>query len=181
MTEISYPSVLIGISICWIFMRMAFCIAARRVSIRREAQLLLVYFCLIVIARFTFFPFGTVNGSIRPLLFDPARMFPPRINLIPFVYLFDYPTRSEALLNLIGNTAMFLPVGIIWPTVFRALNTPSRVIAAGAGFTLAIELLQLPFFDRVTDIDDLILNLTGYMLGWCIVMLVRACRKKASE
>ena len=34
--------------------------------------------------------------------------------------------------------------------------------------SLAIEILQLPFFDRISDIDDLILNALGYSMGYGI-------------
>ena len=130
--------------------------------------------CLIVVARFTFFPFSKVNGKIQPLVFDASKVFPVRLNLIPIVYLFDYEIRREALINLIGNTAMFIPIGIIWPSVFRKMDSPETIIAAGVGFSLAIEILQLPFFDRVSDIDDLILNSLGYLMGYGIFLTVKA-------
>jgi glycopeptide antibiotics resistance protein len=72
------------------------------------------------------------------------------------VYLTDYEALWEMKVNIIGNVAMFIPIGIIWPFVYRKLDTHKKVIAAGVGFSLLIEILQLPFYDRVTDIDDLI-------------------------
>ena len=68
---------------------------------------------------------------------------------------------------------MFVPVGIVYPIVYKKLNTHVKVIAAGIGFSLAIELLQLLFFDRVSDVDDLILNSLGYLLGYLIYLLVK--------
>ena len=115
---------------------------------------------------------------MQPLLFDAARIFPPRINLIPLLNLFDYEIRREALINLIGNTAMFVPLGIIWPSVFRKLDTHQKVIGAGAGFSLIIEILQLPFFDRVSDIDDLLLNSIGFIAGYLIYVLVIKIKDK---
>ena len=79
---------------------------------------------------------------------------------------------KEALLNLIGNTAMFIPLGIVWPAVFKRLNTHGKVIAAGVGISLTIEILQLPFFNRATDIDDLILNSAGFLMGYGIYLAV---------
>ena len=83
-----------------------------------------------------------------------------------------------ATLGLSDNTAMFIPLGIVWPAVFKKLNTHGKVIAAGVGVSLAIEILQLPFYDRVTDIDDLILNSLGYLIGYGIFLLVRKLKKK---
>ena len=173
MIEISYMQMVLAISVIWLLVRAICWAKAKGIDWRRELQLLLVYICLVVVVRFTFCPFGKVDGKIQPLLFDPQKVFPLWVNFRPFVYLFDYPTLKEILLNLIGNTAMFIPLGIVWPSVFKKLNTHWKVISAGAGVSLTIEILQLPFFGRASDIDDLILNCLGYLLGYGIWLLCR--------
>jgi len=178
MFNITYPALVTAITLVWVLVRIYCSKKPHTVSWKREAQLILVYICIVVVARFTFFPFSKVNGVIQPLVFDPARAFPPRINLIPIVYLMDYPEKREALLNFIGNTAMFVPLGIVWPSVYRELNTHGKAIAAGVVFSLLIEILQLPFFDRVSDIDDLILNSLGYLLGYGMYLLVKFTVRK---
>ena len=177
MIAIPYPVVIAGITLLWILLRTILCLRQGRICWKRELQLMLVYICIVVVTRFTFFPFSKVDGQVQPLLFDAARIFPPRINLRPVVYLFDYPVFREALLNLIGNTAMFLPLGIVWPSVFRQLDSHGKVIAAGVGCSLLIEILQLPFFDRVSDIDDLILNFLGFLTGYGIYLLVKTVKR----
>lgn len=179
MLLISYGHMLAFITILWVAVRAGVFLKYRVISWKRECMLLLAYICLIVVARFTFFPFTKVEGRIQPLIFDAAKVFPPRLNFLPVVNLLDYEIRREALVNLIGNTAMFLPIGIIWPLVFPRLDSHRKVIAAGVGFSLCIEILQLPFFDRVTDIDDLLLNSLGYLAGYGLYLLVkRSFRKK---
>ena len=178
MLYIHYSDIVVLISAVWLLVRVIQIIKKRRISLKRELQLLLVYVCLIVVARFTFFPFSTVNGQIQPLVFDPATAFPFRINCLPFVYLLDYPNKRDILLNVIGNTTMFLPLGIVWPIVFKELNTPKKAIAAGIGVSLCIEILQLPFYDRVTDIDDLILNTVGFLIGYLIFFVIHHVRRK---
>lgn len=171
MISISYCQMVIAISILWLVVRGICWIRSRKIDVVRELLLLLVYVCMIVVVRFTFCPFGKVDGKIQPLLFDPDRMFPFWLNLKPFIFLFDYPTMQEALLNLFGNIAMFIPLGIVWPCVFKKLDSHWKVIAAGVGVSLTIEILQLPFFGRASDIDDLILNSAGFILGYCIYLL----------
>lgn len=177
MIGISYCAMMTGITVLWIFVRGMVCLRQKRFSLKRELQLLLVYICVVVVTRFTFFPFSKVDGQVQPLLFDASRIFPPRINLLPVVYLFDYPIFREALINFIGNTAMFIPLGIVWPTVFRKLDTHGKVIAAGVGYSMLIEIFQLPFFDRVSDIDDLLLNSLGFLMGYGIYLLVRTLKR----
>ena len=181
MIQIPYFRTVILITCLWIFVRSFFWYREKHISPKRELELLLVYICIVVVTRFTFFPFSKVNGQVQPLLFDSSGIFPPRINLLPLVYLFDYEIRREALINVIGNTAMFIPIGIIWPWVFRKLDTAKKTIAAGVGFSLFIEILQLPFFDRVSDIDDLLLNSLGFLMGYGVYRLVRFISKIAKK
>ena len=173
MVRITYLQMVLAISTLWVILRLICWVKAKGVDWKRELQLLLMYICIVVVVRFTFCPFGKVDGKIQPLLFDAEKIFPLWVNFKPFVYLFDYPTVREALLNLVGNTAMFIPLGIVWPAVLKKLNTHWKVIAAGFGVSLTIEVLQLPFFDRVSDVDDLILNSLGYLLGYLIYLLVK--------
>lgn len=173
MLKISYAFLMTAITLLWILVRAYFCAKQKRFDWKRELQLILVYICIVVVARFTFFPFGKVDGKIQPLIFDAAKLFPPRVNFLPIVYLMDYPKLSEAMLNLIGNTTMFIPLGVIWPIVYKELNTHKKVIAAGIGVSLLIEILQLPFYDRVSDIDDLLLNSLGFLIGYGLYLLVK--------
>lgn len=177
MFQISYQTLVIAITVAWCLARLAVALKQKRASLKRELQLILVYICIVVVARFTFFPFSKVNGQIQPLVFNSANALPFRINWVPMVNLTDYPTMREILINVIGNTAMFIPLGIVWPCVYKELNTPVKAIAAGAGFSLLIEILQLPFYDRVSDVDDLILNSLGFILGYLIYLLARAIKR----
>lgn len=160
---ISFNVMMIFITITWILFRIIKGIRNQKVSIKREMQLLLVYICIIVICRFVYFPLQHDIYGIAPLVFAKNVVFPLRINLIPFNFLTDvYPGWQ---INIIGNILMFVPVGIVWPICFKELDNIKKTVLAGFGFTLLIELSQLPFFDRCSDVDDLILNTTGAAIG----------------
>lgn len=173
MIQISYTSMNLFITIVWILVRALCNTKNRKINWKREAQLLLVYVCIMVVVRFTFFPFSKVDGKVQPLIWDMAKMLPFRINLIPFVHLMDYVIFREAMINLIGNITMFIPIGVIFPIVYKELDTPKKAIMAGIAFSLCIEILQLPFYDRVTDIDDLWMNSVGYVMGYALYVLAR--------
>jgi glycopeptide antibiotics resistance protein len=72
---------------------------------------------------------------------------------------------------------MFIPLGVIWPFVYRELNTAWKAFLAGFGVSLCIELLQLPFYTRVSDVDDLILNTVGFMIGYLLYLLIRLLKQ----
>ena len=177
MIQISYMTMVLIISMIWLLVRALVWIKQKQIFWKQELKLLLVYICLLVVTRFTFCPFGKADGKIQPLVFYKDNWFPFRINWVPLIYLFDYPKLSEALVNVIGNAAMFIPIGIVWPSVFKKLDTHAKVIGAGVGYSLCIEVLQLPFYDRLSDVDDLILNSFGYLMGYGIYLLVKkSCR-----
>ena len=181
MIQISYTSMVVFISIIWCLVRVVCATKAQRADWKREIQLLLVYDCIVVVARFAFFPFSKVNGEIQPLVYESAKVYPFRINWIPFVNLFDYPEMRDILINVIGNTAMFIPLGIVWPSVYKGLDTHWKVISAGIGVSLCIEILQLPFYDRVSDVDDLLLNSLGFIIGYLLYLLAKLVSKKVSR
>ena len=173
MVLIPYSFTNIVITLVWILVRILVWKRENQISGKREVQLILVYICIMVVARFTLFPFDKVDGAVQPLVLDTAKWFSSQINWKPLVHLMKYPESRIAWLNLIGNITMFIPLGIVWPAVFPKLDRPWKVLAAGAGFSLCIEIIQLPFYVRVTDVDDLILNTLGYALGYGIYLLMK--------
>lgn len=179
MFTITYQGLLMFISLVWVAVRGICGIKNRRVDWKREAQLLLVYICLIVIARIVYFPMRPVDGRIGSLVLDVEKIFPLWINLTPIVHLFD--VYDGWLINIIGNVAMFIPVGLVWPFCFRKLDTLGKTVLAGAGFPLFIEIIQLPFYDRCSDIDDLLLNTTGIVLGALIYFGVKRLKNRGKS
>lgn len=177
MWEISFIELECFFTAVWLLCRIIVWIRQRRINWKREALLLLMYINLAVIIRFTFFPMSRLDGKVQPLIYVAATAFPFRINLIPFVNLFDYDNRKDLLLNVIGNTAMFIPSGIVLPIIYRELNNFWKVIAAGAMISLCIEIIQLPFSVRASDVDDLILNVLGVAIGYGIYAAVKRLKQ----
>ena len=173
MIEIPFLFLEIVFAAIWLIIRLAVWMKQKHIDWIREAILLLMYINLEVIFRFTFFPLSKVNGHIQPLIFDIATAFPFRVNLLPLVNIFDYDSKKDMLLNVIGNAAMFVPSGIVLPIVYKKLDTFRKVLLAGAGISICIEIIQLPFSVRATDVDDLIMNTTGVILGYGIYVLVQ--------
>ena len=53
-------------------------------------------------------------------------MYPFWINLTPIVHMFD--VYDGWLINIIGNIAMFIPVGLAWPFCFKKLDTIGKTV-----------------------------------------------------
>lgn len=80
-------------------------------------------------------------------------------------------------LNIILNIALFVPLGVLLPLLWKRFRKWHWMLAAGFCLTLAIELGQM-VTGNMTDVDDLMHNTLGAMLGWCAVMLVLYLRAK---
>ena len=179
MFEITYKGLFIFITLAWIVTRAICGIKNKKVDWKYEAKLLTVYICLVVIARIVYFPMRLVEGRIASLILDVDKIFPLWINLIPIVHLFD--VYDGWLINIIGNVAMFIPVGWVWPFCFKQLDTLGKTVLVGAGFPLFIEITQLPFYDRCSDVDDLILNTTGILIGALIYFGVKLLKNRKNR
>lgn len=179
MFEITYKGLFIFITLAWIVARVICGIKNKKVDWKYEAKLLTVYICLVVIARIVYFPMRLVEGRIASLVLDVDKIFPLWINLIPIVHLFD--VYDGWLINIIGNVTMFIPVGLAWPFCFKKLDTLGKTVLVGAGFPLFIEITQLPFYDRCSDIDDIILNTTGIFIGALIYFGVKLLKNRKNR
>lgn len=102
------------------------------------------------------------------------------INLIPFkIIIRDIKGLIDGnyllfLINIVGNIVLFIPIGILIPILWKIKDR--YVILIGFLISLSIEITQL-FLDRVTDVDDLILNTLGVIIG----LLVYKCVKKKNN
>ena len=181
MIEISLLTGELVFTALWLLCRGMIWIWQRRIDWKREAVLLLMAINLAVLIRFVFYPFFTVNGQIQPLILNLSRIQPIRINLIPFVQLLDYAVKREAAINVIGNIGLFIPTGILLPSLYKRLGGFGEALLAGAGLSLAIEMIQLLFPGSVTDIDDLILNTAGAAIGYGIYKLVRSFQRETER
>ena len=160
----------------WLVFRGLANLKSKRLDLKYEVKQLFFLINLLVIYRFTFHPFSKVDGQVQPLIFEWATAWPFRVNLIPIVNLMDYDSKRDLLINLIGNFAMFIPTGVMTPLIYRKIDSFWKVTLTGFLLSLSIEIIQLPFAVRASDVDDLILNTLGCMVGYGIYALVRKIR-----
>ncbi|MEF9941719.1 MAG: VanZ family protein [Lachnospiraceae bacterium] len=74
-------------------------------------------------------------------------------------------------LNFFGNVCMFVPLGFLVPLVSHWFHEGQRTIFIGTMVSLGIECIQL-FSGRGTDVDDVILNTFGALIGFIIFYIL---------
>ena len=96
------------------------------------------------------------------------------INLIPTIVKClsgDYSLGSWVKEMLVGNIIMFIPFGFFLPFVVEKLNRKKALIISLV-VPLVVESLQL-FVSRSFDIDDLICNFLGIIIGFIIAGMIK--------
>ncbi|RKJ75568.1 VanZ family protein [Butyricicoccus sp. 1XD8-22] len=121
-----------------------------------------------------FYLFGVFHVTGSGTLFDALRwkleFRPEEVNLLPF---------SDPNLNTVFcvlNVLLFLPLGMLVPALWGRCGSVWRILAYGCGLSLTVELSQL-LNRRRTDIDDLLLNTLGALLGLLLYRLYRRIRR----
>ena len=102
-----------------------------------------------------------------------------RYNLVPFeeirrfIIYRNYVSAGAFLLNLFGNLLVFFPIGFLVP-IWRLEKTGCiRIIIYAFLFSLCIETLQLITKVGVFDVDDLMMNTAGGLIGWISYCIIR--------
>lgn len=98
------------------------------------------------------------------------------INYIPFTEIFRYKIGSKLfMLNVIGNIAMFIPFGYFISHYLNAKKISSIFIVTLIA-SACIEIVQLNI-GRSFDIDDIILNCIGSIVGFLIYIALGAIKR----
>lgn len=150
-----------------------FFILKKRVTAIRQLCVLLLAGCTCIIL------FATIlSGLYYGITFHPVQHF---VNLIPFHWVRETWVMGTSKMNtqLISNTIMFVPIGFLIPIVFVKSRSFSKTVLRVFVFTFFIETFQY-FTGRSADIDDVILNLLGGMIGYAIFTFLSRCLQRKS-
>ena len=102
----------------------------------------------------------TGAGTIYDIMNYKLALRRDELNLIPFLNHIDV---TAYFLNVI----MFIPLGILVPFICERMNKFFCIFGLGLAFSLFIEASQL-LNNRASDIDDLIMNTCGAVVGFII-------------
>ena len=124
------------------------------------------------------FNFGISSSTGKPFLDVFITNDNSSINLIPFKTIFEQIVgRNEvvsqidiadvSILNLLLNIFLFSPIGFFVPLINERYISLKKIILIGVSTSCVVEVIQL-FIGRSCDIDDVILNTCGVVIGFII-------------
>lgn len=138
-----------------------------------EHRLPLVWRVLILLAAFAAMVGFAVVLSKLTLAPSAASESLVHSNLRPGDSIRDYlaqPALRDTLKQLGGNVVLGMPFGVLLPALVPRTRGLLRVMAATALVMLLVELVQGALVQgRAFDIDDVILNTTGSLLGYLVI------------
>ena len=112
---------------------------------------------------------------------DAEREF--RYNFVPFVEIRRFWVYRKQLgmfalfTNIFGNVLGFMPYGFVLPVINRRMRNGFFIILSGFSICLTVEVIQLITRVGCFDVDDLILNTLGAILGYLAFMLCDKIRR----
>ena len=99
------------------------------------------------------------------------------INLVPFKEMFRYDIGSYKFIkNIIGNILLFMPYGFFSSYYLNNKKLGTNIILCLVA-TFTIESIQY-YIGRVFDIDDIILNVIGGIIGYLFYIALMAIKER---
>lgn len=112
---------------------------------------------------------------------------PLPVNWIPFqtVWMYlrgDLPVNPGDVVmmsfaNLAGNVLLLAPMGFLLPLLYDRMRFWNKTLLLGVTFSLTLEMVQY-FLGRTADIDDVLLNSLGILLGYAAWRVVSFWQQK---
>ncbi|WP_027634687.1 VanZ family protein [Clostridium hydrogeniformans] len=103
------------------------------------------------------------------------------INLTPFKMISEFCTgglsKHIIVENILGNIVAFGPLGFLLPLLFTGIKKLKNVVIIGFMVSLFLEITQLVFLLGSCDIDDIILNTLGAIIGFLVFFYLNKYRK----
>lgn len=82
----------------------------------------------------------------------------------------DYADRLNSFENLAGNVIVFMPFGVFLPWIWNRFRNFADTFLSAFLFSLSIEIFQLYSAFGAFDVDDILLNCAGSIIGYLIFM-----------
>lgn len=134
---------------------------------RKVLFLIFILYCLIV-AYIVFFSRGFRTQYTYLHYLKYFTNFIPFKTVHNYIHIYNKGFHTLAISNLLGNFLLFLPMGIFLPCVFKKLDRFWKVTLCVLCMVVCVEIMQFILRVGIIDVDDLIFNLSGAMIGYGI-------------
>lgn len=140
---------------------------------------------LVHLARYALIGYLLSLAYLTILWYYPYITFHPEyyfLNLRPFVWVYECYDMGfkKMIMQLILNIGMFVPYGLLLPIAVKSMRKWWKTSSVVLASTLLIEILQY-FIGRSADIDDVIMNFIGGLIGYLLFVIISKCYDNNAE
>ncbi|MCM3783168.1 VanZ family protein [Neobacillus mesonae] len=160
-------------------------------KIHFNQMLILVLFALysygmikVILFKFGSVDFGALGQQLSNFIENPASLktmgHSSNTTLLHTIKdSIEHPTMHN-FVNLVGNVAIFIPFGFLAGTMIKQLSF-ILVLLLSFGFSLLLECSQFVFSIGTFDVDDLLLNTSGGLIGYLLWKICTLFIKKEDQ
>ncbi len=130
----------------------------KRISTKRIFFLALLLIYLLVLLKFMVATHHVPSGRLDDYEYNLV----PLKTILP--YLTGYPNWIVARNNLLGNIILFMPLGFLLALFYRPISWKG-ILGIAVALSFCIEILQLVLRAGSFDVDDILLNTFGAVVG----------------
>ena len=149
-------------------------------NIKKRIWKLCFFFYIVLIIRFIIFKYpleqliGIIQSWKKEVILEGLHTanFTLGESIKMYIRYFHNFTFWNGMANLYGNLLAFIPLGILFPLCYGRENRKWKTFLFAVLFVVSIELFQLISAFGVFDVDDILLNVLGCMLGYGIYEIV---------
>lgn len=144
---------------------------------KKWSKLLFAIYCIVMLWLLYGQRMGTGSGKPYWEVLRGNLILEPFDTIRRFLWVLRHSSNAgqirHAVVNLVGNVIMFVPLGFLVPCIWRKPRKFGWHILFMTLTIVAVELTQLFTLLGSCDVDDLLLNLVGTTLGFSLWKLYR--------
>ena len=142
---------------------------------RQKRQIIFVVYLLFVIKVIIFkYPFEQLRDIMETWSKEVVLegLDTANFTLFKTIHMYiDYSYVLNSFENLAGNVVVFIPFGMLLPSIWNRFRNFADTLLAGFLFSLGIEMFQLYSAFGEFDVDDILLNCVGVIIGYLMYIL----------
>lgn len=164
MIAIPYIYIVAILIVIWAIYRIIVLIKSKEKNILREVAINIFFIYFLILINLTICKMDMLQIRFQHKFY---------VNYIPFIetinmFKDNFMGIGNTIYNVVGNILLFVPLGFFIPLLFEKKNKIINIALYGFYASLAIELIQLITAINLTDIDDIMFNTLGAILGFFI-------------
>ncbi len=154
-------------------------------KIKKSWKIFVFFYILVIIKLIIFkYPISILGSIMENWGSESIRNGVHSANFIPFktikMYIRYYGSLNS-FENLFGNILIFIPLGCFLPKALSRMKNIFWMFLFSGCFIIDIELFQLVTRFGEFDVDDIILNLLGVLIGFALYHTIHLCKKRIKK